>query len=56
MLEFINKITGTKMWVDETRAEEYKAAGHIFAAYVKPEPVKTETKPVQKRTGTKKGK
>ena len=37
----INHLTGTEMWVDEARVDEYKAAGHVPAA----EPVK---KPVRK--------
>ena len=28
MVEFINKTTGTRMLVHESRVEEYKAAGH----------------------------
>lgn len=32
MIEFINKLTGTRMWVAEERADEYKAAGHKPAA------------------------
>lgn len=28
MIEFKNRLTGTTMWVDESRVEEYKAAGH----------------------------
>ena len=28
MIKFINKVTGTEMWVAEDRVEEYKAAGH----------------------------
>ena len=28
MIEFINKHTGTVMWVADNRVEEYKAAGH----------------------------
>lgn len=28
MVRFINKFTGTVMWVAEDRAEEYKSAGH----------------------------
>lgn len=31
-VRFINAVTGTEMWVDETRTEEYKAAGHKLAA------------------------
>ena len=32
MVKFINKLTGTEMWVHEDRAAEYKAAGHKPAA------------------------
>ena len=32
MVEFINAITGTQMWVADERVEEYKAAGHKLAA------------------------
>lgn len=32
MVKFINRLTGTEMWVAEARAEEYKAAGHKLAA------------------------
>lgn len=32
MVRFINKFTGTEMWVAEDRVEEYKAAGHKLAA------------------------
>lgn len=31
MVRFINKFTGTEMWVVEDRVEEYKAAGHKLA-------------------------
>ena len=31
-VRFINRLTGGDMWVDETRVEEYKAAGHVPAA------------------------
>lgn len=40
-VKFINKLTGTVMYVDEQRAEEYAAAGHKPAAV---SPVKTPTK------------
>ena len=36
MIEFINRVTGTKMWVAEDRVEEYKAAGHVPAAVFAP--------------------
>lgn len=32
MIEFINRMTGTRMWVAENRVEEYKAAGHVPVA------------------------
>lgn len=32
MVEMINKVSGTRMWVAENRVEEYKAAGHLPAA------------------------
>ena len=43
MVRFINKLTGGEMWVDESRVDEYKAAGHKLAAdavspITKPEP------------------
>ena len=34
MVKFINKLTGSEMWVAEDRVEEYKAAGHKLAADV----------------------
>lgn len=32
MIKFINKLTGTLMWVTDERKEEYIAAGHKLAA------------------------
>ncbi len=32
MVRFINRLTGSMMWVHESRVEEYKAAGHMPAA------------------------
>lgn len=32
MVRFINRLTGSMMWVHESRIEEYKAAGHVPAA------------------------
>ena len=32
MVEFVNRLTGGRMWVHETRVEEYIAAGHKPAA------------------------
>lgn len=49
MIEFINRSTGTQMWVAENRVEEYKAAGHIPAAdFVVKKPAKKP--PVKKTT------
>jgi hypothetical protein len=36
MVPFINKTTGTLMYVHESRVDEYKAAGHLPAAEEKP--------------------
>ena len=45
MVEFINRLTGSSMWVADDRVEEYKAAGHKPAASSKrKEPVKEEPK------------
>lgn len=46
MVEFVNKITGTHMWVAEERKAEYMAAGHKLAAPAVAEPA--EEKPVKK--------
>ncbi len=63
MIEFINKFTGTRMWVAEQRKDEYMAAGHKLAADIcvatnvvedtEPKPVKKTTKRATK-TKTKK--
>ena len=53
MIEFINRVTGTKMWVAENRVEEYKAAGHRPAAVpVSDKPA--DEKPKKTRKATKK--
>lgn len=60
MVEFINCVTGTQMWVADERVEEYKAAGHQLAAIpskaTEPteEPVKPVKKTVKKTTKTTK--
>ena len=51
MLKFINRLTGSVMWVAEERKEEYMAAGHRPAA-VNSEPEKA-TKAPNKKKGTK---
>ena len=53
MIEFINRVTGTKMWVAEDRVEEYKAAGHVPAAVPAMENP-AEEKPKKARKATKK--
>ena len=57
MVKFINRITGTAMWISEDRVEEYKAAGHRPAALTEPrkvEPKKVEIKkPAPKKSKTK---
>lgn len=47
MVRFINSVTGTEMWVHETRIEEYKAAGHRLAADLQK---KTTPKKTRKKT------
>lgn len=47
MIRFINKITGTEMWVPSDRVEEYKAAGHKLAADLGTRP-KAPVKEVEK--------
>ena len=53
MIKFINKVTGTAMWVAEDRADEYKAAGHKPAAAPVVTPVRSEPKRAPKKTKTK---
>ena len=42
MVKFINRLTGSEMYVPEERAEEYKKAGHKVA--IEPAPKKKSTK------------
>ncbi len=44
MIKFIHKLTKSVMWVDESRKDEYTAAGHELAA------VAVETKEPTKAT------
>lgn len=46
MTKFINKLTGSEMWVADDRVEEYKAAGHKPAAEDAEKPKK---KPAKKK-------
>jgi hypothetical protein len=48
MVRFINKLTGTDMWVADDRVEEYKAAGHKLADIPKTEKPKGKTKTAKK--------
>lgn len=60
MVEFINRFTGTEMWVTDERVEEYKAAGHKLAASPSiatmptEEPKKATRKVATKKSATKK--
>lgn len=55
MIEFVNKTTGTKMWVSETRKEEYLEAGHKLASEnSKPADVSSDSKKSIKKTSKKK--
>ena len=50
--EFVNKQTGTRMWVAEDRKDEYIAAGHKPAAASADKP--TAEKPEAKKRTTRK--
>ena len=50
MIRMINSVTGTEMWVHESRLEEYLARGHKMAP---PPPLPAKT-PAQKRGRPKK--
>lgn len=54
MVEFINKYTGSKMFVAEDRVDEYKAAGHLVASSIFD--VDFVEVPVDKKETTKKRK
>lgn len=50
MIELINKTTGGRMWVHESRLDKYLAAGHVPAAKaVSEEPEKTQERKTPKR-------
>lgn len=44
MIKFINRTTGTEMWVARERVDEYKAAGHILAADIGKRPKEAPAK------------
>lgn len=60
MVEFLNKNTGTKMFVDESRVQEYEMMGHrrvsSFIEVEYTEEVIEEEKPVKKKKSTRKKK
>lgn len=53
MVKFINKVTGSTMYVHETRIDEYIAAGHKMAP-PPPLPEKPETPVKQEKPKRKK--
>lgn len=46
MIEFINKVTGTRMWVADNRIDEYMKRGHTMAIFNQVE--MSATKPAEK--------
>lgn len=48
MVKFINRLTGSEMWIAEDRVAEYQKAGHKVACEA------TTKKPARKRKTTKK--
>lgn len=53
MIEFVNKMTGTRMWVADNRVDEYKAAGHTLAADITPEEKPTKPDRTRETKATK---
>lgn len=57
MIRMVNALTGSVMWVHETRLEEYLAAGHTLAVPPTPpepaEPVKRPPEAKKKTTAKK---
>lgn len=50
MIRMINMITGTPMWVHESRLEEYLEAGHKLASFPeKPAPTEPVKRPPAKK-------
>lgn len=54
MTEFINKFTGSRMMVSDSRVEEYKAAGHILASAIKKTQESAEANTAPKKPAPKK--
>lgn len=49
MIELVNRVTGTTMWVAENRVAEYLAAGHKLVVKTVKQPAKGK-KPQPKKT------
>lgn len=56
MVEMVNYLTKTQMWVADDRVEEYKAAGHWLAAVPGTAPAEVEEVKEPKKRSTKKKK
>lgn len=55
MVRFVNRITGSAMWVHESRVDEYLAAGHKLAAPPeKPAPAEPVKRPPARKKSTAK--
>ena len=55
MIRMINAITGSTMWVHESRIDEYTAAGHKLAAPpAKPAPAEPVKRPPTRKKSTMK--
>lgn len=50
MIKFINKFTGSEMWVADKRKDEYVAAGHKLAATVISKSAEPEKEPEKEKT------
>ena len=51
MIRMLNKVTGSTMWVHESRLEEYLEAGHRLASFPdKPEPAEPVKRPPVKKS------
>lgn len=49
MIKFVNRLTGTFMYVDESRKDEYLAAGHKIATGTIKVPAKRPVKKEKKK-------
>ena len=53
MIKFINRFTGSEMWVADDRKEEYIGAGHKLAPTPSEKPQKEPEKKTAKKTTRK---